>query len=108
MWLDSEEARRWKVVLGVFAIWALGPFLTIGGFDTGLPLPQALARFVPLVENARMPGRAMVCVYLALGVLMALRVARSDWRQVGLSAPCHRNGRSSRCSRSTICTPRFP
>ena len=75
MWLDSEEARRWKVVLIVFAIWALGPFLTIGGVDAGLPLPQALARFVPLVEIAWMPGRAMVCVYLALGVLMALRVA---------------------------------
>ena len=74
-WLDSEEARRWKVVLAVAAIWALGPFLTIAGFDMGLPLPQALARFVPLVENARMPGRAMVCVYLALGVLMALRMA---------------------------------
>ena len=74
-WSDSEEARRWKVVLGVFALWALGPFLTIAGVDAGLPLPQALARFVPLVENARMPGRAMVCVYLALGVLMALRLA---------------------------------
>ncbi len=74
-WFDTEEARRWKVVLAVFAIWALGPFLTVAGFDMGLPLPQALARFVPLVENARMPGRAMVCVYLALGVLMALRMA---------------------------------
>jgi hypothetical protein len=74
-WFDTEEARRWKVVLVVFAMWALGPFLTVAGFDMGLPLPQALARFVPLVENARMPGRAIVCVYLALGVLMALRVA---------------------------------
>ena len=73
-WIDSEEARRWKFVLIVFGIWALGPFLTVAGLDTGLPLPQALARFVPLVENARMPGRAMVCVYLALGVLMALRM----------------------------------
>jgi hypothetical protein len=74
-WFEDEEARRWKVVLAVFAVWALGPFLTMAGFDMGLPLPQALARFVPLVENARMPGRAMVCVYLGLGVLMALRVA---------------------------------
>ncbi len=72
-WSDVEEARRWKVVLCVFAVWALGPFLTIAGFDAGLPLPQALARFVPVVENARMPGRAMVGVYLALGVLMVLR-----------------------------------
>ena len=74
-WSDVEEARRWKIVLCVFAVWALGPFLTIAGFDAGLPLPQALARFVPVVENARMPGRAMVGVYLALGVLMVLRVA---------------------------------
>jgi hypothetical protein len=74
-WFDGEEARRWKVVLAVFAIWALGPFLTIAGVDAGLPLPQALARFVPLVENARMPGRAIVCVYLTLGVLMAQRLA---------------------------------
>ena len=46
-WGDSEEARRWKVVLIVFALWALGPFLTAAGFDLGLPLPQALARFLP-------------------------------------------------------------
>lgn len=74
-WFDTEEARRWKAVLVVFAIWSLGPFLTVAGFDTALPLPQALARFIPLVDNARMPGRAIVCVYLALGVLMALRLA---------------------------------
>jgi hypothetical protein len=74
-WFDGEEARRWKIVLTVFAIWAVGPFLTVAGFDIGLPLPQALARFVALVDNARMPGRAMVGVYLSLGVLMALRVA---------------------------------
>ena len=29
-WGNDEEARRWKVVLGVFAVWALGPFLTAG------------------------------------------------------------------------------
>lgn len=75
-WANEEEARRWKVVLAVFAVWALGPFLTAGGFDLGLPLPQALARFVPFVNNARMPGRAMVVVYLALAVLMAVRLAR--------------------------------
>jgi hypothetical protein len=89
-WYDREEARRWKAVIAVFAIWALGPFLTVAGFDMGLPLPQALARFVPLVENARMPGRAMVCVYLALGVLMALRLAGltarvADEREPGVS-----------------------
>jgi hypothetical protein len=74
-WRDRDEARHWKVVAGVFGLWALGPFLTVAGFDVGLPLPQSLMRFLPLVANARMPGRAMVVVYLALGVLMALRLA---------------------------------
>jgi hypothetical protein len=87
-WLDSNEASRWKSVLTVFAIFALGPFLTLGGHDLGLPLPEALARFIPLVENARMPGRAMVVVYLALSVLMAQRLA-------GLTT---RSGKSSRVS----------
>ncbi|MCM3881834.1 MAG: hypothetical protein ND807_17130 [Vicinamibacterales bacterium] len=79
-WFDGDEARRWKTVLLVFAVFALGPFLTFGGHALGLPLPQALARFIPLVENARMPGRAMVVIYLALGVLMALRLAAANLR----------------------------
>ncbi len=82
-WLDEGEARCWKIVLVVFVVWALGPFLTACGYDLGLPLPEALARFVPLVSNARMPGRAMVGVYLALGVLMSLRLAAREgfWKQ---------------------------
>jgi hypothetical protein len=80
LWLDRDEARRWKAVLIVFALFALGPFLMFGGHSLGLPLPQALARFIPIVENARMPGRAMVCVYLSLGVLMALRLAGLESR----------------------------
>jgi hypothetical protein len=79
-WLDGDEARRWKAVFVAFAIFALGPFLMFGGYALGLPLPQALARFIPLIENARMPGRAMVCVYLALGVLMTLRLATLETR----------------------------
>ncbi len=74
-WSDREEARRWKIVVWAFVMYALGPFLMFGGHALGLPLPQALARFVPIVENARMPGRAMVGVYLGMGVLMALRLA---------------------------------
>ena len=77
-WLDSDEAKRWKIVFALFYVWALGPFLSIGGIELGLPLPQALARFVPLVENARIPGRAIVGAYMALGVLLALRLAAPD------------------------------
>jgi hypothetical protein len=74
-WSDRAEARLWKVVLAVFAVWALGPFLMAAGTNLGLSLPETLARFMPIVDNARMPGRAMVGVYLALAVLMGLRLA---------------------------------
>lgn len=73
----SEEVRIWRVVAIVFLAWALGPFLVVGGFDTGLKLPEILARFVPLVANARMPGRAMVAVYMALALLVASGMARA-------------------------------
>jgi hypothetical protein len=79
-WANHEEAYRWKVVSAVFALWALGPFLTIAGSDTALPLPETFMRFVPIVSNARVPGRAMVVVYLALGVLMALRLSALNGR----------------------------
>jgi hypothetical protein len=76
------EYRIWWAVLGISALWALGPILTVAGFDTGLRLPQMLVRFVPVAANARIPGRAMVLVYLAMGVLVSLRLAHGDgWRR---------------------------
>jgi hypothetical protein len=70
-----EEVRAWRVVAIAFVVFALGPFLTIGGFDTGLKLPDILARFVPFVANARMPGRAMVGVFMALAVLVGTQLS---------------------------------
>jgi hypothetical protein len=79
---DRTECRIWWAVLGISALWALGPILTVAGFDTGLRLPQMLAQFVPVVANARIPGRAIVLVYLALGVLVSQRLAYAHgWRQ---------------------------
>jgi len=74
------DERVWWVVAAVFGVWAAGPFLTVGGFDSGLWLPESLARYVPFVANARMPGRAMVGVYLAGAVLLAFRFSRSGGR----------------------------
>ena len=72
-----EDARLWAAVGVVFLVWALGPYLLVGGFDTGLKLPQILARFLPFVANARMPGRAIVVVFMALAVLVAAGLARA-------------------------------
>ncbi len=79
----SVAARRgdpvvsqWTVVGVAFLTWALGPWLTAFGHQTPLILPATLIRFVPIVANARIPGRAMVVVYLALSMLAALGLAR--------------------------------
>jgi hypothetical protein len=75
-----SEHRIWRTVAIAFGVWALGPFLTIGGFDTGLKLPAILLRYVPIVANARMPGRAVVGVFMALAVLLAKQLAASTGR----------------------------
>src|SRR4029079_14969178 len=61
----------------------LGPFAIVAGQDIGLPLPETLMRFLPVVSNARVPGRAVVIAYLALGVLGALRLPAREgrWRR---------------------------
>jgi hypothetical protein len=70
--------RQWAVIGLLFFVWALGPHLMAFGQNTGMILPQALMRYVPLLNNARVPGRAMVVAYLALAVLTA--VAAAEWR----------------------------
>jgi hypothetical protein len=67
--------REWTVAGSVFLLWSLGPHLQVYGLDTGMILPNALGRFLPLVSNARMPGRAVVVVYLVLAVLSAVAIA---------------------------------
>jgi hypothetical protein len=80
----SSELRVWRVIAIAFALWALGPILTVGGFDTGLKLPAILMRYVPFVANARIPGRAMVGVFMALAVLASAALAAASaprWRR---------------------------
>jgi hypothetical protein len=73
--------RYWTAIGVVFFVWALGPHLMTFGWNTGMILPQTLLRYVPIVSNARIPGRAIVVTYLALAMLVALGVAA--WRSSG-------------------------
>lgn len=87
----DPAVRRWLIVAACFAVWALGPYLTILGQNLGLLLPQALAQVVPIVNNARIPGRAMAMVHLAVAVSIAAAVAAgrprlSGWAMAGLAA----------------------
>jgi hypothetical protein len=73
LWRRGEDPdRRHWMWLGILSfVWALGPWLRVWGFNTGLPLPQGVLSLVPVLSNARMPGRAIVVVMLALAMLSA-------------------------------------
>jgi len=76
--------KQWAVVGGVFFVWALGSLVHAAGRNTALIAPEFLLRYVPLAANARIPGRAMVMVYLAIAILAAIGTAH--WR-IGLRRP---------------------
>jgi hypothetical protein len=83
---DVPEIRRWALIGGVFLLWALGPWLRVAGFDTGVLLPQNFFAYVPVLSNARIPGRAMVVVFIAVALICAHVVAliRPDRQRTAL------------------------
>jgi hypothetical protein len=66
------HVRLWTTVGLVFLTWALGPYLVAFGHSLHLMLPATLVRFIPIVANARIPARAMVGVYLAASIIVAI------------------------------------
>lgn len=82
---SDAELRRWVVIAGVFAVWALGPYLMLFGTNTRLLLPQAIGRFIPIVNNARIPGRAMVMVEMSIAVATAILFARTAKPRVSIA-----------------------
>ncbi|HXT69054.1 MAG TPA: hypothetical protein VN700_04845 [Vicinamibacterales bacterium] len=77
----SPVVRQWSVIGAVFAVWALGSHLYVLGANTGMILPATLLRYIPIANNARIPGRAMVVVTLALAVIVS--VGAAWWRSSG-------------------------
>ncbi len=82
----QADVQRWLWVLALFGVWALGPYVMAFGTNTGFILPQALLRFVPILSNARIPGRAFVMVSLAVAMLAALALASLPRRRATLAA----------------------
>lgn len=74
-WWHLPAARVWMLTGILFLLLALGPFLRVGGYDTALPLPQALLRYMPGFSNARIPGRAVVVVSLSVAMLTSFAIA---------------------------------
>jgi hypothetical protein len=65
----------------LFFVWALGPWLRVGGVNTGLILPENFFGLVPVLSNARMPGRALVVTLLAAALLAARYIAQAPPRR---------------------------
>lgn len=86
----NDELRRWTLLGGAALVWALGPQLTVFGVKTGLVLPQAFLRYLPVLSDVRMPGRSIVLVYLAAAILIGAGVAMlhaSRHRRLAAVAP---------------------
>lgn len=63
--------KRWLAITIGFALLALGPFIYVAGFNTHVPGPWALLRYVPVVGLARTPTRFAVVASIGVSVLMA-------------------------------------
>jgi hypothetical protein len=75
-WRRGWRAPRMWVALGLaFTLLALGPFIHIGDFNTHVPGPWALLRYVPVISLARNPARIAVLITLVLAVLFALALS---------------------------------
>ena len=64
------RAGWWVMTIG-FALLALGPFVHVFGYNTHIPGPWALLRYVTPIGLARMPPRFAVVTTMGLAMLMA-------------------------------------
>ena len=66
--------KSWLIFTGVFALLALGPFITIAQQLTYIPTPWALLRYFPIIGAARTPTRITIVVMMGLAMLLAMAV----------------------------------
>jgi hypothetical protein len=69
---DRERGIFWGIVALFGYVMALGPTLTVGGQETGIPLPYSILQNLPVFSIGRDPGRFTTVAVLGVGVLAAL------------------------------------
>ena len=85
-WRAGYRPRVGWILLTVgFAALSLGPFVHVAGFNTFVPGPWALLRYVPLIGAARTPARFAVVAALGAAILFAGALAA-----LGRRYPRHR------------------
>ncbi|NCC32135.1 MAG: hypothetical protein EOM24_08945 [Chloroflexia bacterium] len=70
--LAWHQAWRWWVLAGVGMLFALGPELQVGPWQTGAPMPYRLLQALPGADFARRPLHFTMLTTLALAPLVAL------------------------------------
>jgi hypothetical protein len=70
--LGWRPPALWVGLGSVFTLLALGPFIHVAGFNTYIPGPWALVRYVPVIGLARTPSRFAVVVMLVVAILFVL------------------------------------
>jgi hypothetical protein len=70
-----KQAALWATIAAIFLLLSLGPTLIVGGHDTGIPLPYALFRHVPMLDTFRAPVRMNAVTAMMMGVLVAMALA---------------------------------
>ncbi len=77
-----RDALFWVTTAAIFWVLSLGPRLLIAGHSySAIPLPYAaLERLIPPLKLGGNPYRTIVIVTLATSVLVAIVLAKFDWR----------------------------
>ena len=75
-----RPSRIWVAITVTFGLLALGPFVHVAGFNTHVPGPWALARYVPLIGLARTPARLSIVVVLGVSVIFAMALTHLGHR----------------------------
>lgn len=74
--LAPRHTMLWAVAAVVCLVLMLGPRISVGGSDTGIPLPYALVRALPVVGTFRAPLRINATITLLLALMAAPGLAR--------------------------------
>jgi hypothetical protein len=72
--MKLQLPKGWLTFTAVFAILALGPFVSVAKHLTYLPTPWALLRYLPIVGAARMPTRLTILVMMGVSMLLVMVV----------------------------------
>jgi hypothetical protein len=84
-WRRVPLPRAWVVFTLFFAALALGPFVTVAGFNTAVPTPWTLLRYAPGVGLVHSPTRFAIVAMLGFAMIFA-----ASLRALCTAAPARR------------------